>query len=399
MNVYIDDFSLNCALGYGKKNVSRAIETYAAEGTKLPSTKSKKIPLISGRETIFHCCDSNTFEHIALPDEFNSKNNQLAASVLMRLKESVARLKSRFSSEQIGVVTGTSTSGISNFEMSYLESEHSKFNFEIQELGNLSKFVSAYFELSGPSYTISTACTSSAKAFIEGARLIGTGLCKAVIVGGCDSRSLLTLNGFDSLGAVSQSRTNPFSKNRNGINIGEGAAFFILSADRNAVKFAGFGESSDAFHISSPDPSGDGARKAMSQALSMANCKMEDIDYINLHGTGTIKNDAMEAAAISALGGESILCSATKPMTGHTLGAAGAIEAAICLLAFGTGNSMTIPPHIFDSAYPDELPKLNLSTSKATIDGRLAMSNSFAFGGSNVSLIFEKERFDGFTAE
>src|SRR5690606_25506781 len=203
-------------------------------------------------------------------------------------------------------------------------------------------FAQRYFGLSGPAATISSACSSSAKVFASARRMIQAGLIDAAVVGGVDTLCLTTLYGFNSLGLLAPQACRPFSAARNGISIGEAAALALLerapaSLDAGAVLLAGVGESSDAYHMSSPHPEGLGARMAMQQALAMAGLEPEQIDYINLHGTATPSNDAAEGKAVAALFGSVTPCSSTKGATGHTLGAAGGLEAVICALALRHG--------------------------------------------------------------
>jgi len=218
--------------------------------------------------------------------------------------------------------------------------------------------------------------------------MIAAGFADAVIVGGADSLCAFTIAGFSSLESVSAERCNPFSANRHGINIGEGAALFVLSREPGAVRLAGCGESSDAHHMSAPDPSGQGARMAMMQAVTRAGLRPGDIGYINLHGTATPQNDAMEARVVAELFGDRVPASSTKPLTGHALGAAGAIEAAICWLAL-TDAAHRLPGHWWDQAGDPALPKIGLVPPGTTHAGSLhyALTQNFAFGGSNAALV------------
>jgi len=238
----------------------------------------------------------------------------------------------------------------------------------------------------GPAYVISTACTSGAKAIISGARLIQQGLCDTVVCGGVDTLCELTLNGFGVLEALARGRCNPFSRNRSGIHIGEAAALFVLSATPAHIRIAGWGESSDAHHISAPDPDGHGARLAMAGALRMAGKAPEDIGYITLHGTATQQNDQMEAAAVFGIFGNSVACSSTKPLTGHTLGAAGAVEAAIVAVSLQQGR---VPRHLNDGESDPAVAEINLLKADTDLRGRFAMSCNYAFGGNNTALILE----------
>jgi 3-oxoacyl-[acyl-carrier-protein] synthase-1 len=296
-------------------------------------------------------------------------------------------------------VLGTSTSGIDEASRGlahYISNQQFPVDYDYrqQELGAPANFLADWLQLSGPAYVISTACTSSARALMSAQRLLDLGLCDAVLCGGVDSLCKLTLNGFSSLEAVSDERCNPFSANRNGINIGEAAVLFVMSKQRGdgpAIALLGAGASSDAHHISAPEPSGRGALQAMQKALSHANLQAGHINYLNLHGTATQHNDAMESLAVAALFPQGVPCSSTKPMTGHTLGAAGALEAAFCWLSLSADNpEHALPPHVWDGQADPALPALKWVTASerlSSIAPRYLMSNSFAFGGNNVSLI------------
>lgn len=330
--------------------------------------------------------------------QFDCRNNQLLLCAALQIAATVAQAKEDFGHARIGVVLGTSTSGIAKGEAALgYRNQHGHFpadyHYFQQELGSTSDFLRQYFELDGPCYTISTACSSSAKVFASAKRLLSANLCDMVIVGGVDSLCQLTVNGFHALESVSKGHCNPFSINRDGINIGEGAALFILTLGQSDVMLAGIGESCDAHHISAPEPEGVGAIAAMRAALQDASISAKDVGYINLHGTATPKNDAMESrAVVEVFGIDTPPCSSTKPLVGHTLGAAGAIEAAFCYLLLSAHNQgQALPPHQWDGqADPQDPPIALVEHHQVAAKGRLnyAMSNSFAFGGSNVSLIF-----------
>jgi 3-oxoacyl-[acyl-carrier-protein] synthase-1 len=257
--------------------------------------------------------------------------------------------------------------------------------------------------VSGPAFTLSTACASSAGAVIKAAQLIRAGICDAVIAGGVDIASETVLLGFASLEAISDSVCNPFSKNRKGITLGEGAAFFVVSKEPfepegSGIELLGYGESADAFHMTAPRADGSGAIRAMGEALSRAGKKPGDVDYVNLHGTGTVLNDTMEALAMAAVFPDSApLVSSTKPITGHTLGAAGALELALCWMTLYSASQDTegkgrVPVHCWDGMPDGELPSLRFAgTEKGSQKLRICMSNSFAFGGCNTSLIVGRE--------
>lgn len=326
---------------------------------------------------------------------FDCRNNRLALAALNEIEDDIARIAERLGPHRVAVVMGTSTSGIAEAEAAVAQRVASgkwptDFRSSRQEIGNLAAFVADYFDLEGPAYTISTACSSSARVFASAQRLIDSGLCDAAVVGGVDTLCRMTLGGFDSLQALSQDYCNPFSRNRDGINIGEGAAVFVMTSVESAVSLLGVGESSDAYHVSSPHPDGDGAVLAMLRALEAANLKPDQIDYINLHGTATELNDAMEARAVNKVFGSRTLCSSTKSITGHMLGAAGANEVAFLWLMLepNFANSM-VPPHVWDGEIDPAIPPLNLATTESRIrhSSIAALSNSFAFGGSNAAVI------------
>ncbi len=329
--------------------------------------------------------------------QFNSRNNRLLLVAAQQIETAVQKAKAEYGSQRIGIILGTSTSGIAEGEQALAyKADHDElpqdYRYAKQELGNTSEFLQHYFELSGPCYTVSTACSSSAKVFASAKRLLSANLCDMVIVGGSDSLCQLTLNGFHSLESVSKGHCQPFSRNRDGINIGEGAALFTLECGQGNVMLAGVGESSDAHHISAPHPEGKGAVAAIQMALNNANISPEQIDYINLHGTATVKNDAMESRALVEVFGENIPpVSSTKPMTGHTLGAAGAIEAAFCYLLLSQHNTtLGIPPQIGDKQWDETNLPLPFADNNMQTKLNYVMSNSFAFGGSNASVIFSR---------
>lgn len=329
-------------------------------------------------------------------EQYNSRNNRLMLLALQEIEVEINVARQRFGPDRVAVILGTSTSGIAEGEAAFKQYHGNgawpqDFGYRQQELGGLADFAAKTFQLTGPAYTIATACSSSAKVFAAAHRLMLAGLCDAAVVGGADTLCGTTLNGFASLEAMSRGLCNPFSANRDGINIGEGAAAFLLTREAAAVSLLGFGESSDAHHLSAPDPSGRGAHAAMSGALLDAGLQPADIAYINLHGTGTPLNDSMEGIAVQGLFGSDLPCSSTKAMTGHMLGAAGACEAAFLWmtlhLAHGSG---TLPPHIWDGIADPAIPPLNLipaGTSLPAGDCLAMMSNSFAFGGSNMALV------------
>ena len=307
---------------------------------------------------------------------------------------------SGFEKDEIGIVIGTTNSGIQEFEDS--ENKHHA------ELGNPAEFLKWYLGTKNYAASVSTACTSGAKAFSTAVKLLQNDVCKVVIAGGIDTLAAMPSYGFHALEVLSHEKSNPFSKNRDGISLGEGGALFVLTkdvkmqkcldvksitnvdrickSDNEIVALLGIGETSDAYHSATPDPEGVQAVRAIQLALDDAGLKAEDIDYINLHGTGTVSNDLMEANAIYKVFGDNVPASSTKPFTGHCLGAAASIEAFICYqILKGERN---LPIHKYDNEYDENLPKINLVNSN-TENKKIntCMSTSFGFGGTNAVVI------------
>ena len=340
--------------------------------------------------------------HQALPEitgelaSYNSRNNRIHLSALQEIEGDIRTAIDRYGPDRVAVILGTSTSGISDNEPGIAEkvktgSFPEGFDYNRQDNASLALFTRAYFGLSGLAMTISTACTSSAKTLASARRMMAAGLCDAAIVGGADTLCRLTMNGFASLDLISPDLCKPFSKNRTGINIGEGAAVFLMSKEPSTIRLSGVGETSDAYHMSTPDPEGQGALAAMRQALDESGLAPEDIAYLNLHGTATELNDSVEAMAVYDLLG-SIPCSSTKPMTGHTLGAAGSTELGFLWLALQSEEGK-LPPHIWDEETDPDLPPLNfVPKGMKASEPRAMMTNSFAFGGNNISVILSKEK-------
>jgi len=338
---------------------------------------------------------NESLSEVVLPEE-ETRNNRVLTTALDPLISEIDLLKERFGPSRIGVVIGTSTSGISDGENAIrFHLDHGKFpdsyHYRKQELSSPSRYISNLLNLQGPVFSVSTACTSGTKALASAARLLRLGVCDAVIAGGVDTLCNMTIEGFSSLSVTTDSVCNPFSVNRDGINIGEGAGLFLMTCEPSLVRLSGIGETSDAYHISAPHPEGDGAEKAMLIALENAGIDPIKIDYLNLHGTGTRQNDKMEALAVHRVFGETIACSSTKPLTGHTLAAAGAIEAVFCWLALHRNDSK-LPPHRWDGKQDPDLPRLiNIAAVQSQNKPKFVMNNSFAFGGNNTSLILATE--------
>ena len=338
-------------------------------------------------------------EQIRLPPAlaaYDCRNNRLALLALQSdgFDEAVAALKARLGASRIGVFVGTSTSGILQTEIAYRQRDaQGRLPAGFDYAGTHNTFSVADFTrrrlgLGGPAVAVSAACASSAKVFGNAARMIDSGLIDAAVVGGVDSLCLTTLYGFNSLELISSDVCRPFDADRRGLSIGEAGGFAILErssagTDPEAILFAGIGESSDAHHMSAPHPQGAGARAAMEQALQSASLEPHHIDYINLHGTGTPSNDAAEDQAVSAVFGTMVPASSTKGATGHTLGAAGILEAIVAALAIRNG----LAPGGINTNRPD--PALRIRYLRSNHERRIdfALSNSFGFGGANCSMI------------
>lgn len=324
----------------------------------------------------------------------NTRNNRLVLAAIEPLRQPLQSLIKRYGRSRVGAVVGTSTSGIATAEAAmsrHVQSQQQDlgYDYAVQELSAPMHFLAKQLGIDGPCWSVSTACTSGGKSFAMAARLLRSGLVDAMVVGGVDSLCRMTIEGFSSLNVVSDRRCLPFSLNRQGINIGEGAAFFILSREESPIVLSGFGETSDAHHISAPHPQGAGARAAMLQALESAQLSASDIAYINLHGTATKQNDLIESHAVSDILGADVACSSTKSVTGHTLAAAGALEALFCIFALKR-NDRLVPTHLFDGMVDPELGILTKLGESPVGTITHTMSNSFAFGGNNLSLIVSR---------
>jgi len=389
--VHLNELGIVCALGAGKDTVANRLfggvtgvvrqDGAVTDGTSLPCAPVT-VPLP---------------ETPTLLARFASRNLSLVLKALEEIHASCAAAVARFGPDRVAVVMGSSTSGISEGERALSNLDVTRtlqlpegFDFLPQEMGSVAESIAALYALETPAITISTACSSSAKALATGRRLIRQGLADAVIAGGCDSKCGLTLNGFHSLSALTTTSCLPFSANRNGTMIGEGAAIFLMGRERTGAQLCGIGESSDAHNMTAPEPGGTGASNAMMTALTDGGISAAQVDYINLHGTATDLNDAMESRAVRSVFPENVPCSSSKAQIGHTLGAAGAIETAICWLTMCANPESKLPPHVWDGV-PDPaaaLPGLVTPTARlADRARRYLMSNSYAFGGSNVSLL------------
>ncbi|WP_448132348.1 beta-ketoacyl-[acyl-carrier-protein] synthase family protein [Stutzerimonas chloritidismutans] len=398
MTAYLNALGVICALGSGKAEVAERLFAGDTSGMQVhpQPVAGRRLPVGAARCALpaLPCDDPR----------HATRNNQLLLAAALEIESDIQTAISRYGQNRIGVVLGTSTTGIQEAAQGIAGLLHDGafppgYHYAHQELAAPASFLGEWLQLAGPCYSISTACTSSARALLSAKRLLDAGLCDAVLCGGVDSLSDLTLQGFSALEATSETLCNPFSRNRNGINIGEAAVLFLMTRDTDGeadIALLGGGASSDAHHISAPDPDGRGALSAMRQALARANCTPEQIAYLNLHGTATPHNDAMESVAVAALFPHGVPCSSSKPLTGHTLGAAGALEAAFCWLSLSPLNpDQQLPPHRWDGEPDPALPALLLVAAGTRMNPtrpRRMMSNSFAFGGNNISLILGDAR-------
>lgn len=375
MTVILQDLGLVCALGTNQV----AIVENAKSGDT--SGMFRVMPEVTGIPVPFGAVDIETTQHIRCYD--------LLLAALKQIEPTISKLKSYYSSDRIGIVIGASNTGIHEAQKHInvaLDCGQLPADFSLTEIELYSPtaFLRMQTGFTGPAYTVSTACSSSAKVFQDARNLIEQDICDAVLVGGVDARCDFALNGFNALSALSYKHTNPMSQNREGINLGEGAALFIMTRGDDGIKLLGVGESSDAYHLTSPDPSGTGAISSMRAALNSAGLSPDNIDFINMHGTGTVANDAMESLAINTVFGDDTLCASTKPLTGHTLGAAGAISVALSWLMI---KHQFVIPHIFDGEYAIDCAKIRLATDHEQQNINTVLCNAFAFGGSNASVI------------
>jgi len=376
-----------CALGNDKQGLwqnwlSGKLDTMQLRDDLIPETTVR----VGAVQQTLPECDPR-WPHLA------SRNIQLLEAALGQIEDELNQLLEQHQASRIAIVLGTSTSGISAGEQALAARQKQQFaddfHYAQQEMGSPAVYLKQRLGLSGPAYCISTACSSSAKVFASGRNLLASGMADAVILGGVDSLCKLTLNGFKALESVAENDARPFGKGRDGINIGEGAALFIMTKQASEVNLLGVGESADAHHMSAPHPEGKGAEQAIRAALSEASLSPEQIDYINLHGTATPLNDAMEALAVERVFGSAVACSSSKHQTGHTLGAAGAIENALCwLLLHPQFNSDAQLPGMYASYQRDAATNnINLlfedTQSLKPRSIKACLSHSFAFGGSN----------------
>jgi 3-oxoacyl-[acyl-carrier-protein] synthase-1 len=401
MKTFLNALGVICALGSGKQAVAEALFAGDDSGLREEAgwAAGRALPLGAVRHPLPAIPP-------ALAATRDNRANRLLLAAAVEIESDIRAAILRYGSTRVGVVIGSSTTGIERTTrgVDHLR-QHGEwpadYRYADQELGAPAEFLAEWLELSGPCYGISTACTSSARALISAQRLLRLGVCDAVLCGGVDMLARLTVNGFLALDALDWQRCQPFSKNRRGINVGEAAALFLMTAERSSVELLGAGASSDAYHMSSPEPEGLGAQQAMHAALAQAQLDPGQIDYLNLHGTATEHNDRMESRSMAAIFPHGVPCSSTKSLTGHTLAAAGALGAAFCWLSLSdTDGGFRLPPHVWDGVADPELTPLCFTRvgERLPADGvRRLMSNSFAFGGNNASLILA-DAADGVSA-
>ena len=413
--IYINDFSLYCILGGDKAQVLDALKngkrgcftTYDVAGVQRPAATIDPETLAPVQEK-----------------KFDNRVNRLSQAALAGVEKTIRKAVEKYGSDRVGIFIGSCDNG-SEASMAALKyfKETGAFPegyvLDYQRADFPAQFIAQRFGITGLLSVHSTACASSASAFVSARNALYAGNCDVAIVGGVDIASLSVILGFASLEAMSDKPTNPFSANRSGLTLGDAAVFFVVTrapdaalcaADCENLKVIGFGESADADHITAPRADGEGAYQAMKAALEDAGLDASQIGYVNLHGTGTELNDAMESRAVHRIFADSIgaeiaavPASSTKALTGHTLGAAGALELAFCCLALKSVNNSgasrngdngertsVLPVHLFDGVVDPKLPPVHLvKPGETAVKLKYCMSNSFAFGGCNVSLIVE----------
>jgi len=390
MSIGVSAFTLTTALGSGNsanlealKNGCSGLRPITFDGVQTLSTYTGEVHELddlelAGELASWHCRNNCLAKLAVEQDGFLNK---------------VQDLVGQYGADRVGLIVGTSTSGIRETELAY-RSAASKEGFSplpdwycyetTHNIHSVSAFLKSLLGIRGYCITISTACSSSARVFTSAVRALESNVCDAVVVGGVDSLCETTLHGFHSLQLTSERPCRPCDQSRNGISIGEAGGFALLTKDDNDIVLLGGGESADAHHMSSPHPEGRGAMLCMQSALNSANLSPEQIDYINLHGTGTRTNDTIECLAISKVFGNEVPCSSTKGFTGHTLGACGIVETIFSLFAL---RHQFLPANL-NLERVDSVIRSNVTHGANQATVRIALSNSFGFGGNNCSLIF-----------
>lgn len=412
--LFLSEPGIACAAGNNAADFWRSLTTGSQDGLV-------KVKTHSGRE--FYAAKIREGALKKTSARYDMRAIQIEDAALEQIAPAVQTAKQKYGAARIAICVGCCDNGselsVAGHREYFEKGAFPKnYSLEIQGADYPATYIKEKFGLAGPAYVFATACSSSGSATIKAAQLVQAGIVDAAICGGVDVASDTVLLGFDSLEAVSENKTNPFSAARSGITLGEGAAFFLLSKDKDLaragcggstdsglanncpVALLGWGESADASHMTAPLADGSGAFCAMKEALAFAGLDASKIDYVNLHGTGTRLNDSMEAKAVAQVFGslaEAVPASSTKPMTGHTLGASSAVELAACWLSIVNNDKKSsaeikLPLHVYDGNYDPDLPRLNLIGPETKFNKRInvCMSNSFGFGGCNVSLIIGK---------
>lgn len=390
-SVYLHALGIVCAAGRGKRQVAERLFAGDRSGMVIRNDL-----LLDGALTVGAVTGD-------LPDlaselgAYASRNARMLTVALEEIRADIEAAVTEVGPRRVAVVIGSSTSGIGEGEVAVAHLHATGalpdgYDIRRQEMGSVAEIVARQFGLLGPAYTISTACSSGAQATAAGRRLLLTGLADMVIAGGADTLCRLTVNGFHALSALSRTVCNPFSRNRDGTSIGEGAAVFVMRREFGGVELMGMGSTSDAFSMTAPEPEGRGIAAAMRKALEDAGVDAQDVDYVHLHGTATQQNDAAESKAVQRVFARGVPCSSSKPQLGHTLGAAGALGVAVCWLTFSAFNTCRLlPPHLWDGQPEDGLlgGTLVRTGQELRAQGRaIALANACAFGGNNVSLVF-----------
>lgn len=373
MGIGIINFNAVCNLGCGMDKISH--NALVGDNIHFKITED----IIKNKKVRIGIVDEN------LPQiqniDYNTRCNQLVLKCLGLLKKDIDYFIDKYGNSEIAVVVATTNTGVEEYEVIK--------NLNYFELGNPAMFVKDYFKLNNLAMTVSTACSSGIKAFSIAKDILNNEIAKIVIVIGVDSIAKLPIFGFNSLEVLSPNPTNPFGANREGINIGEGVAAFILAKQENPeIEILGIGETTDIYHSTCPDPMAKESIKAIQFAMKEANLSPNQINYINLHGTGTVSNDIMEAQAINFIFGENIPCSSTKPLTGHCLGAAAAIEVALCCELLKKRKTK-LYPHVYNGEYDPSLPKIKLVKSEENdiFNIKTCLCTAFGFGGTNAAII------------
>lgn len=375
-------FAIHCSLGETTSAVLSALHAGQAALSPAPF----ELPFAANCGVL-----PNPLQSTGDDTGYDSRQARLGMQLTLQLGGVIRSAIERWGAGRVGLVIGTSTGGVLETEQALslrksagtITSDYDLYR--THSLGAVADLIAQQFGIAGPRWVVSTACSSGAKALASARRLLRASMVDAVVTGGIDTLCQLTLRGFHALGLLSPDHCRPFAETRSGIAIGEGGALMVLEREgTGAVSLLGVGESSDAYHMSSPDPEGRGAEAAMAMALRQADVPPSAIAMINAHGTGTRLNDAAEAAAIGRLFGADVPVLSTKGYMGHLLGASGAVEAALCVAALEQGWS----PASYGCAPVDPKLPIRVQTERSTLNGCFALSNSLAFGGSNASVLW-----------